>query len=178
MHTHTHTRCTQGDYKPGCGQLSFGFIMWKQCPRSVSLWTMTWWSEVSEGRGFVPAERLLLMEDNKPSVRMERRTLKPPSFMLPCHLNCLARLTHWGSVTQARDNPAVMDMLTASASAAERLMVHRSLTDDKELKNPPLTSRWWNKLTSLYYTQSSLNAASCFCCWLGSSVSRAAWLAC
>lgn len=119
-HSHTHTRAVHRVIiSPAVGS-SLGFIMWKQCPRSVSLRTMTWWSEVSEGRGSVPAERLLLMDDNKPSVRMERRTLKPPSFMSPCHLNCLARLTHWGSVTQARDNPTVMDTLAASASSAER----------------------------------------------------------
>lgn len=66
MYTHTHT-VHRVIISRAVGSF-LGFIMWKPGPWSVSLWTMTWWSEVLEGWGFVPAEWLLLMEDNKQSL--------------------------------------------------------------------------------------------------------------
>lgn len=99
---------------------SLGFIMWKQRPWSVSLWTMTWWSEVSEGRGYVPAEWLLLIEDNKlhPSGRIGAHQ----SRRLSCnHATCTASFcsSHCSLQMYATDKSVTMDILTTLASSAE-----------------------------------------------------------
>lgn len=86
-HTHTNTQTVHRVIISRAVGSSLGFIMWKQSPWSVSLWTMTWWSEVLEGWGFVPAEWLLLMDDNK----LERSTLKLLSFTCAASLCWLAR---------------------------------------------------------------------------------------
>lgn len=86
-HTHTNTQTVHRVIISRAVGSSLDFIMRKQSPWSVSLWTMTWWSEVLEGWVFVPAEWLLLMEDNK----LERSTLKLLSFTCAASLCLLAR---------------------------------------------------------------------------------------